>query len=453
MNRLEWRASMSLASLSGLRLLGLFIILPVFAVDAQHLPGGSDLTLVGLAIGAYGLTQAVFQIPFGWLSDRIGRKRVIYGGLLLLAAGSFIAAIAPNIWFIILGRVIQGAGAISAAVVALAADLTREEHRTKSMAVIGMTIGAMFALSMVLGPVLDRWTGLPGIFTVTGVLALGGILIAKFVVPDPAPGQLSHDRDVEPARLREVLLDGDLARLNYGIFAVHAALMALWVVIPPALLAAGLPAAQMWEIYLPVVVLGFVLMVPAIVVGERGGRAKIVFLAGITVLLASQLLLALGFESLWSIAFALLVFFTGFNLLEAMLPSLVSKAAPASAKGTALGVFSSVQFLGTFIGASVGGFISQHYGVAAVFAFGGLLTLSWLAVASGMKHPTQVRTRIFSVPRMDESRAAGLARRLSDLPGVREALVKAGEGVAYLKVDARSFDEACVQRVLSAAEN
>ncbi len=450
MNRLEWRASMSLASLSGLRLLGLFIILPVFAIYAQHLPGGSDLTLVGLAIGAYGLTQAVFQIPFGWLSDRIGRKRVIYGGLLLFAAGSFIAAIAPNIWVVILGRAIQGAGAISAAVVALAADLTREEHRTKSMALIGMTIGIVFALSMVLGPVLDGWIGVPGIFAVTGVLALGGILIAKFVVPDPAPGQLAHDRDVEPAKFREVLLDPELARLNYGIFAVHAALMALWVVIPHSLLDAGLPASQTWEIYLPVVCLGFLLMLPAMVLGERRGHGKIVFLGGITILLVAQLLIALGIGSLWSIAVALLVFFTGFNLLEAMLPSLVSKAAPASAKGTALGVFSSLQFLGTFMGATLGGFISQHFGGAAVFAFGGLLTLSWLAVAIGMKDPSQVRTRRFKVPCMDESRAAGLARRLADLPGVREALVKAGEGVAYLKVDARSFDEACVRRMLSA---
>ena len=450
MNRLEWRASLSLASLSGLRLLGLFIILPVFAIYAQHLPGGSDLTLVGLAIGAYGLTQALLQIPFGWLSDRIGRKRVIYVGLLLLAIGSFIAAIAPNIWIVILGRVIQGAGAISAAVVALAADLTRDEHRTKSMALIGMTIGIMFALSMVLGPVLDGWIGLPGIFALTGVLALGGIFIAKFVVPDPAPGQLAHDRDVEPAKFHEVLRDPELARLNYGIFAVHAALMALWVVIPPALLETGLEASRTWEIYLPVVCLGFFLMLPAMLFGERRGRGKIVFLGGITVLLASQFMLALGLGSLWSMAFALLVFFTGFNLLEAMLPSLISKAAPASAKGTALGVFSSVQFLGTFLGAAAGGFISQHFGGGAVFAFGGLLTLSWLVVASGMKDPVQTRTRTFNVPRMDESRADGLARRLADLPGVREALVKASEGVAYLKVDARSFDEACVLRVLSA---
>jgi MFS family permease len=450
MNRLEWRASVSLASLSGLRLLGLFIILPVFAIYAQHLPGGSDLTLVGLAIGAYGLTQAIFQIPFGWLSDRIGRKRVIYGGLLLLAIGSFIAAIAPNIWIVILGRVIQGAGAISAAVVALAADLTRDEHRTKSMAVLGMTIGIMFAISMVLGPVLDAWIGLPGIFAVTGLLALGGIFIAKFVVPDPAPGQLAHDRDVEPAKFREVLRDPELARLNYGIFAVHAALMALWVVIPPALLEAGLPASQTWEIYLPVVCLGFLLMLPAVLFGERRGHGKTVFLGGIVVLLASQFMLALGIGSLWNVALALLVFFTGFNLLEAMLPSLVSKAAPASAKGTALGVFSSLQFLGTFVGATLGGFISQHFGGTAVFAFGGVLTLSWLAVASGMKDPPQVRTRTFNVPSMDESKAAGLARRLAGLPGVREALVKASEGVAYLKVDARSFDEACVLRVLSA---
>jgi len=450
MNRVEWRASISLASLSGLRLLGLFIILPVFAIYARHLPGGSDLTLVGLAIGAYGLTQAIFQIPFGWLSDRIGRKRVIYGGLLLLAVGSFIAAIATDIWIVILGRVIQGAGAISAAVVALAADLTRDEHRTKSMAVIGMTIGIMFAVSMVLGPVLDRWIGVPGIFAVTGVLALGGILIAKFVVPDPAPGQFSHDRDVEPAKFREVLRDSELARLNYGIFAVHAALMALWVVIPPALVDAGLSASQTWTIYLPAVCLGFGLMLPVVIFGERRGRGKAVFLGGIVVLLASQVLLAFGIGSLWGISFALLVFFTGFNLLEATLPSLISKAAPANAKGTALGVFSSVQFLGTFLGATIGGFVSQHFGSVAVFAFGGLLTLSWVAVASGMQDPAQLKTRTFNLPRMDPSRADGLARRLADVPGVREARVRSGEGVAYLKVDARSFDEAGVVRMLSA---
>jgi predicted MFS family arabinose efflux permease len=221
-------------------------------------------------------------------------------------------------------------------------------------------------------------------------------------------------------------------------------------VIPPALLDAGLAASDTWQVYLPVVCLGFLLMVPAVIFSERRGRGKMVFLGGIVVLLVSQILLALSIGSIWNIAFALLIFFTGFNLLEAMLPSLISKAAPPSAKGTALGVFSSVQFLGTFLGASVGGFVSQYWGATAVFAFGGLLTLSWLAVASGMNDPAQVRTRTFNVPRMDESRADGLARRLADLPGVREALVKAGEGVAYLKVDARSFDEAGVLRVLSA---
>jgi MFS family permease len=450
MNRVEWRASISLAGLSGLRLLGLFIILPVFGPYAEQLPGGSNHALIGLALGAYGLTQAILQIPFGWLSDRFGRKRVIYAGLLLFALGSFVAALAGSIWVVILGRVLQGTGAISAAAMALAADLTRDEHRTKAMAVIGITIGFMFAASMVLGPVLDRWIGVPGIFAMTGVLALAGLAVAVWVVPNPGPDQRSHDRDVEPAKFRTVLLDSDLARLNFGIFALHAALMALWVVIPFALVRAGLAPSQSWEIYLPAVVLGFLIMLPAMLWGERRGSLKQTFIGGVAVLLFAQVLLALGIESLGGIAGALLVFFVGFNLLEAMLPSLISKAAPASAKGTALGVFSSIQFLGAFLGATVGGFLSQYHGATAVFAFCGLLTLSWLVVAAGMKHPVQVRTRTFPVPRMDGSKADGLAEQLAGLPGVRAALVKAGEGMAYLTVDARSFDEARVIRLLSA---
>ncbi len=247
-----------------------------------------------------------------------------------------------------------------------------------------------------------------------------------------------------------MLLDSDLARLNFGIFALHAALMGLWVVIPFALVRAGLAPSQSWEIYLPAVVLGFLIMLPAMLWGERRGSLKQTFIGGVAVLLFAQVLLALGIESLGGIAGALLVFFVGFNLLEAMLPSLISKAAPASAKGTALGVFSSIQFLGAFLGATVGGFLSQYHGATAVFAFCGLFTLSWLVVAAGMKHPVQVRTRTFPVPRMDGSKADGLAEQLAGLPGVRAALVKAGEGMAYLTVDARSFDEARVIRLLSA---
>lgn len=450
MSPVEWRASLSLASLFGLRLFGLFIILPVFAVYAERLPGGQDHTLIGIALGAYGLTQAILQIPFGWLSDRYDRKSVIYGGLLVFAAGSLIAALAQDIWIVILGRVVQGAGAISAAVMALASDLTREEHRTKAMALIGGTIGVMFAASMVLGPLLDRWIGVPGIFVFTGVCALAGLAVVKWMVPDPAPGQHATGREVQPAQLREVLLAPELARLNFGIFVLNGILMALWVVIPFALVRAGLAVAEHWEIYLPTVVLGFVLMLPAMLLGERRGHVKQVFVGAIAVTLASQILLALGIGKLWSIAVAVLVFFAGFNLLEAMLPSLITKAAPAAAKGTAIGVYSSIQFLGAFVGAAVGGYLSQHHGAPAVFVFCALLTAAWLLVAVGMQTPVHVRTRTFAVPHLDSHRADGLARQLAGLPGVREALVHAGEGVAYLKVDARTFDEARVIRLLSA---
>ncbi|BCT68777.1 MFS transporter [Nitrosospira sp. NRS527] len=448
MSPIELRATAGLAGIYGLRMLGMFIILPVFAFYAEHLPGGASYTLVGIALGAYGLTQAILQIPFGWLSDRIGRKPVIYIGLILFAIGSFVAASATDIYVVILGRVIQGAGAISAAVMALAADLTREEHRTKAMAAIGMTIGATFALSLIIAPALNNVIGVPGIFAMTGVLALLAMVVVFKIIPDPVISRFHSDTEASAGRFRNVLRNPQLLRLDFGVFALHATLMALWLVVPLSLRTTGLAADHHWQVYLPVLLLSMVLIVPAIIYGEKKAKLKQIFVISVAVLLASQVMLAYAFDSLWGTTLALLVFFTAFNLLEATLPSLISKIAPVGAKGTAIGVYSSVQFLGAFVGATVGGYLYQHYGASALYAFCGALLTLWLVFAVTMKAPAAVRTRMYHVQEMDTGRASGLSRQLAALPGVHEALVLASEGVAYLKVDMRGFDEEGVVQLL-----
>ncbi|MBN9127177.1 MAG: MFS transporter [Nitrosospira sp.] len=448
MSAIEKRATVGLAGIYGLRMFGMFIILPVFAFYAEHLPGGSNYTLIGIALGAYGLTQAVLQIPFGWLSDRIGRKPVIYLGLILFALGSFIAASASDIYLIILGRIVQGAGAISAAVMALAADLTREEHRTKAMAAIGMTIGVTFALSLIAAPALDRLLGVPGIFMMTGILALLAMVVVSRVIPNPVISRFHSDTEASAGRFQSVLHNPQLLRLDFGVFALHAVLMALWLVVPLSLRNAGLAADSHWKIYFPVLLLSLALIVPAIIYAEKKAKLKPVFVTSIAVLLASQIFLAITSDSLWGTAGALLVFFAAFNLLEATLPSLISKIAPVGAKGTAIGVYSSVQFLGTFIGATAGGYLFEHHGGFALFTFCGALLALWLMFAFTMKAPAAVRTRMYHVKEMDIGKANGLSSQLAALPGVHEALVLASEGVAYLKVDMTGFDEKGVVQLL-----
>ena len=448
MSPTELRATAGLAGVYGLRMFGLFIILPVFAFYAEDLPGGNNYTLVGIALGAYGLTQAILQIPFGWLSDRIGRKPVIYLGLILFAIGSFIAATAVDIYWVIFGRIIQGAGAISAAVMALAADLTREEHRTKAMATIGMTIGTVFALSLIVAPALNKLIGVPGIFAMTGVLAILAMLVVKKVVPDPAISRFHSDTEASPTSFGSVLRNTQLLRLNYGIFALHATLMALWLVVPLTLRQAGMAADDHWQIYLPVLVLSMLLIIPAIIYAEKKAKLKPVFIAAVGLLLIAQLSLAVTAHSIWGTAAALLMFFVAFNLLEASLPSLISKIAPVGAKGTAIGVYSSTQFLGAFIGAAVGGYLFQYYGSYALYAFCGVLLVIWFILALTMQAPAAVRSKMYHVQEMDADKSKGLSRELSALSGVHEALVLADERVAYLKVDMKGFDEEGVIKLL-----
>jgi predicted MFS family arabinose efflux permease len=385
MTPLELRASIGLSGIFGLRLLGMFVILPVFAIYAEHLPGGDDLTLVGLAIGAYGLTQALLQIPFGWWSDRYGRKPVIYIGLVIFAVGSFVAALAPNIYVVIFGRMLQGAGAISAAVIAMTADLTREDQRAKAMAMIGSTIGVAFALSLVASPWLNDLIGVPGIFALTGVLALGAMLVMWRVIPDvpqnpPAPGRALKE-------FWHVLTDPQLARLNWGIFALHAVLMALFIVVPFGLRDAGLPVGSHWQVYLPVMLGSFVLMMPAVLQAGNPVLLRRWFIVSIAVLLAAHLALPWLQGSIWLLSLFLLAFFAPFNALEAMLPTLTTRLAPAHAKGTAIGLYSTIQFFGTFLGASAGGVLYKTWGPVAVIGFDAVLLAIWLILALGMRVP------------------------------------------------------------------
>jgi MFS family permease len=386
MTPLELRASLGLSAIFGLRLFGMFVILPVFAIYAERLPGGNDLALVGLAIGAYGLTQSILQIPFGWWSDRYGRKPVVYIGLVIFAIGSFTAAVAGDIYMVILGRVLQGGGAVSAAVVAMTADLTREEQRTKAMAMIGSTIGLSFALSLVVSPWLARVIGVPGIFAMTGVLALLGILIVWRVVPEVPQAKAGPGSNLVQ-ELKRVLLDPQLARLNFGIFALHAVLMALFIAVPFSLRDAGLPLDQHWKVYLPVMLGSFILMLPAVLGSGRTTLLKFYFTLSVGVLTVAHVLFPWLSGSVWLIGVFLLLFFTPFNILEAMLPSLTSRLAPPAARGTAMGVYSSIQFFGTFIGSATGGYAYGRWGAAGIVIFDVVLLVIWLILSFGMQLP------------------------------------------------------------------
>ncbi|MFO1385309.1 MAG: MFS transporter [Chitinivorax sp.] len=449
MSPLELRASTSLAGIYSLRMFGMFLILPIFALYAPQLQGGEDHMLVGIALGAYGLTQAILQLPFGMLSDRIGRKRVIYIGLILMALGSLICAAADNIYMMILGRAVQGSGAISAAITALLADLTKEEHRTQAMAMIGMSIGLTFAFSLAAGPTLYKTLTMPGIFVLIGVLSLAALLGVWKIVPQPALSRFHSDAEANPTKLRDVLRDPQLLRLNYGIFALHAAQMAMFTVMPLILLkTGGLDANHHWQVYLPIMVGAFILMIPAIVYGEKKAKLKQVFVSAVALMFVTQTAMALTLHSFWDIVILLGGYFIAFNILEATLPSLISKIAPAAAKGTAIGVYNATQSFGTFLGGALGGYLYKHHGNSAVFAACGLLMLIWLLVAATMQPPPAVKTQMFHIGDNWQGDVRELSRKLGALRGVKEAVVIAEEGVAYLKVLQSDWDEAGVLRLI-----
>ena len=375
-----------LASIYALRMFGMFMILPVFAIHAAGMPGGDNLSLVGLAMGIYGLAQACLQIPLGWASDKLGRKPIIIAGLLLFAAGCALGYVAETVEQLVWARALQGAGAISAALSALLADVTRDEVRSKGMAMIGASIGVTFALSLVFSPVLYTFFGLSGLFGLTGVLSLLAIGVVLFLLPTP---QLELQEDKLKgsfANARHVLMQADLLRLNVGIFTLHLTQMALFVVVPGLLLSGlNLPLAEHWKVYLPVVLGSFVLMVPLMVWSEKKAKTKQVKLGAIGLMATVMLGMVLFANQGWAVVGLLLAYFVGFNLLEATLPSWVSRVAPLSHRGLALGVYNTSQALGLFAGGALGGLAHRHLGAQGVFEAVLLLIVLWFVVAFGIK--------------------------------------------------------------------
>jgi len=443
----EKRAAFSLALVYSLRMLGLFMVLPVFSLHANDYTGATPL-LTGLAIGIYGLTQGLFQLPFGFLSDRFGRKTVIVCGLLIFCLGSIVAAEAESITQVILGRALQGLGAIAAAVMALAADLTREEVRIRIMAIIGMSIGASFMISMVIGPVIAAGYGLRILFWMTAGLALLGVLVILFITPRPPKQGFHRDAQLSVKDIGSVISDPELLKLGFGVGMLHLVLAATFVVFPLVLLEKlAVAEAQHWQTYLPVFVLSIALLLPLVIVAEKFRKARGVFLFAIAMLVVAEF--GLAWSASYPASFIMLVLFFGaFNFLEAMLPASVTRVAPAGMKGTAMGLFSSAQFLGAFCGGLLGGLLLSGGDYASVFAWlGGLLCL-WFLLALTMKAPKYLKSKIISLEDLSPQEVERFVERATATEGVREVSVYEVDRVAYLKVD-KTFDEKDLQALLA----
>lgn len=378
MNPSELRSTLALAGIFGLRMLGLFLLLPVFSIHAQGLPGGEQAFWVGLTLGIFNIVQACFHIPLGRLSDRIGRKPVVLWGLSLFIAGALISAAKDDLLWIAIGRGVMGAGAISAAVSAWVADLTREQVRTRAMALVGGSIALSFALSLVIAAPIYKVISLSGMFLVLAILGVIAMVVTYYVLPSTHP-----EVQVQQASLKEVFFRPELMRLNLGVFVLNATQVAMFLVVPRLLVQAGLPLASHWEIYLPVVLLSFFFMAPLLIFGEKKQQLRTTMLVAIVLLLIAEFLFT-NSTSITSIAIALLVYFVGFNLLEALQPSLVSRFAKES-KGTALGVYNTTQSIGLFAGAAVGGYLMDSHGDLSVFMTCAVLLVYWLIIAWSMR--------------------------------------------------------------------
>lgn len=445
----ERSAVSSLGLIFSFRMLGLFMILPVFVTSADKMPGAT-LTLVGVALGIYGLTQALLQIPFGMLSDKIGRKPVIAMGLILFAAGAVVAALSHSIYGIIIGRALQGAGAIGSTILATVADLTRDENRSKAMAFIGLSIGVAFTLAIILGPIINAWFQLSGIFWVTAGLALIGLVLLFTVVPTPSKLLVDDHIRATPGKFNKILKNTQLLRLNWGIFTLHSMLTILFLAVP-ILLQRTLKLGHGQEVflYLIVLVVAFVLAVPLIIIAEKRRKMKSVFIGAIVGLLIAEMGLLFFHRSAVGVSMLLLIFFTAFTLLEASLPSLVSKLSPIHNRGTAMGVYSASQFFGIFVGGVVGGLCLNHFGVSGVFLLGGAFALVWLLIAATMKQPPYLSTIILGINPASTLDLDQLKSRLTGTPGVAEVALTPDNALMYCKIDKKLITEPELRNILA----
>ncbi|ABG14625.1 MULTISPECIES: MFS transporter [Yersinia pseudotuberculosis complex] len=449
MTPLELRATWGLGTVFSLRMLGMFMVLPVLTTYGMALSGASE-ALIGIAIGIYGLSQAIFQIPFGLLSDRIGRKPMIIGGLLVFALGSIIAALSDSIWGIILGRALQGSGAIAAAVMALLSDLTREQNRTKAMAFIGVSFGVTFAMAMVLGPIVTHAFGLQALFWGIAILALLGIVITLTVVPSANSHVLNRESSMVKGSVSKVLHNSRLLKLNFGIMCLHILLMSSFVALPQMMANAGLAPAQHWVVYLVTMLVSFAAVVPFIIYAEMKRRMKQVFMGCVAVLFIAEVVLWFAGQDLWIIIAGVQLFFIAFNVMEAILPSLISKESPAGYKGTAMGIYSTSQFIGVAIGGSLGGWIFGLEGADMVFAAGAIIALVWFAVSVTMQEPPYVSSLRITLSESAVKNTT-LEERLKAQPGVTEAVVVTAERSAYVKVDIKQTNRNQLEQLINAA--
>jgi MFS family permease len=441
LTRNERRATFSLASIFAFRMLGLFMIYPVFAFYATKTLAASSV-LIGVALGIYGLAQACLQIPFGMLSDKIGRKPVIAFGLCLFLVGSLIAGFGHSMTFILVGRTLQGTGAVGSTVIAMLSDLTRDEVRTKAMAIVGMIIGLSFTVAIILGPSLYQWFGIPGLFNLTALFALLGLGVLFFVVPAIKTQSFHYDTELSSRQFASILRNPELLRLDFGVFCLHAILTANFIVLPHVIHhLGGINIIHQWKIYLPVLALAFVGMVPMVIISEKKRQLKSMFVLNIVFVMIAQLgLWEFHLNTVISTLF-LWVFFTAFIFLEATLPSLVSKVSPPLKKGTAIGFYSSAQFFGAFMGGIVGGCVATYFGNIEVFLFGLLAATLWLFCAITMTPPRTLSTVLCAISSMTKTEAETLKDRLLAISGVYEVGIVPGDHTAYCKVDRHEFDE------------
>lgn len=447
MTPLELRATWGLGTVFSLRMLGMFMVLPVLTTYGMALQGATE-GLIGLAIGIYGLAQAIFQIPFGLLSDRVGRKPLIVGGLLVFVLGSIVAATTTSIWGIILGRALQGSGAIAAAVMALLSDLTREQNRTKAMAFIGVSFGVTFAIAMVIGPIVTHLLGLHALFWMIAVLASLGIIITLLVVPSTSEHVLNRESGMVKGSFSKVLANPKLLKLNAGILFLHILLMSSFVALPGEFEQAGFPASEHWKVYLVTMLIAFVGVVPFIIIAEVKRKMKLVFVSCVALLLIAELVLWQAGTHFWTLVVGVQLFFFAFNLMEAILPSLISKESPAGYKGTAMGIYSTSQFLGVAIGGSVGGWVFQHVDAQAVFLLGAGIAIVWLLVSLTMQEPPYVSSLRVVIDRTDN--AQSLEQRLRHAPGVSNVLIIPEERAAYIKIDSKTTNRQEIEALIAA---